>query len=262
MKILLTSDWHLDAVTAGVPRLDEIDPYIEELLEVIVREKINFVFHLGDLFDPGSMLGALYTATVIDIAGRLADSGADAVVWVAGNHDVIESSRGATTLSPLAAANRQGRLGAGDGADTYVFERPTFAELVGFDVPNLRLVALPYVARAVERMPGFEDLRAAAFAEAAALGEKWPLVVIGHLTVPGALVGSETTDMPRGRDLDFPFEDVARLNPALVASGHYHKAQVVSHEATGLDIVIPGSPFRLTFGERDDKRKGFVIVEI
>ena len=260
MKILLTSDWHLDAVTAGVPRLDEIGPYVEELLGVIAREKINFVFHLGDLFDPGSMLGALYTANVIDIAGRLADSGAEAVVWVAGNHDVIESSRGATTLSPLAAAVRAGRIGAGDGAETHVVERPTFLELVGYDIPNLRVVALPYVARAVERMPGHDDLRAAAFAEAAALGDKWPLVVIGHLTVPGALVGSETTDMPRGRDLDFPLEEVSRLNPALVAAGHYHRAQTVDHG--GLVVVIPGSPHRLTFGERDDTRKGFTVIEL
>lgn len=256
MKILLTADWHLDAVTAGVPRLDEIGPYVDELLETIRGEGIDFVFHLGDLFDPGAMLGPHYTATVIEIAGRLADSGAEAVVWIAGNHDVIESSLGTTTLSPLAAAVAAGRVGCGDGAETEVIERPRFLELVGRGPVGLGVLALPYVARAVERTPGFDD---DAFEEAARFKAK-PLVVIGHRTVPGAIVGSETYDLPRGRDLDFPYEDVSDLKPVLVANGHYHRAQFVI--VGDLGVVIPGSPHRLTFGERDDERKGFTVVEL
>lgn len=246
-------------MTAGVPRLNEIGPYVEELLEVVDRESVDYVFHLGDLFDPGTMLGAHYAATVIEIAAQINGEARAGSVWIAGNHDVIESSLGSTTISPLAAAVAYGDTGA--RANVWVFERPGAARLsLGADGAGVALLALPYVARAVERTSGFAHVYEDAFVKAARFAEELPLVVIGHLTVPGALVGSETYDMPRGRDVDFPFEAVAALKPAFVANGHYHKAQTV--QAHGLTIVIPGSPHRLTFGERDDTRKGFTVIEI
>lgn len=253
MKILLTSDWHIDARTAGVPRYEELTIYIEELVRVVLREKVDFIFHLGDFFNPGGMLVPLYTAKIINIVRAFehqlfGESACEAMVLIAGNHDTIEDSRGPTVLSPLAAMYQF-------SDQVHVCERPQAFELVGRGAVRLGVLALPYVARAAYNAVN----TASAFENAAKLPDI-PLVVIGHQTVPGALLGSETRDMPRGRELELPTEAIAKLKPSLVANGHYHRAQTVS--SYGLEIVIPGSPQRLTFGERNDTRKGYTIVEI
>lgn len=247
MKALLTSDWHLDWVTAGAARIRELETYISIVEEVIKREAIDYVFFLGDACDPGGMLASLYATTLIDAARRF-HRACRGSVWIAGNHDVIESSRGITTLSPVRAAMADIR-----NADRFeVFERPGF-----IDLPGLGVLALPYVARDVEATSYGVDFTEAV-GEAATSSN--PVCVIGHLTVPGARMSSESNELARGRDVDFPGNDIfANLDPVFVANGHYHEAQIVKY--AGLDIIIPGSPVCLTFGERNDDAKGFTILE-
>lgn len=245
MKILLTSDWHIDARTAGVPRFYEIDSYVDELIRVIEEDDINFLFHLGDYFNPGRKLGPLYTATLISIVCRL-KSVLEGIVLIAGNHDVIEDSRGPTVLSPLQSIHF-------DDDVVRVCERTSCFDLVGSF--SISVLALPYVARSIDDSENVSD----AFGRASNRPDI-PLVVIGHRSILGAIVGSETRDMSRGRDIDFPIEKVYGLKPTFIANGHYHRAQIV--HLHNMSIVIPGSPQRLTFGERDDKQKGYTVVEI
>ena len=247
MKALLTSDWHLDAVTAGATRLPELESYIEIIADVTEREGIDFVFFLGDACDPGGMLGSLYTTTMIRAARRLHRAACVGSVWIAGNHDVIESSRGVTTLTPIGEA----MSGGGDGRFA-LFERPGFV-----DLPGLGVLALPYVARDLEATAYSDDLGEAIEAASSFDG---PVCVLGHLTVPGARMSSESHELARGRDVDIPIADVLTIvDPVFVANGHYHEAQIVKYG--GAEIIIPGSPVRLTFGERNDDRKGFTILE-
>lgn len=247
MKVLLTSDWHLDWVTAGAARLTELERYIDVVEEVVVREAVDFVFFLGDGCDPGGMLASLYAATMIDAARRFHRAARRGSVWIAGNHDVIESSRGTTTLSPV-------RVAMEGNEDVFaVFERPGFIEL-----PGLGVLALPYVARDVETTAYGADLTDALRAASATSS---PVCVLGHLAVPGARMSSESHELARGRDVEIPIGDVmAILEPVFVANGHYHDAQIVKYG--GAEIIIPGSPVRLTFGERNDDLKGFTILEV
>jgi DNA repair protein SbcD/Mre11 len=241
VKLLLTADWHIDAVTAGVPRVDEIDGFVEKLVEVIEKEKIDFFFHLGDFFNPGKMLCSYYTAKMIEIITEISHTDVERIVLIAGNHDVIENSRGATTLSPMVAAFPC-------HPKIHIFEQPG-ATLLHVREETIAVLALPYVARACNDPQNLANVLMSVKGSGST-----PLVVVGHMTVPGATVGSETKDMARGRDLDMP--DLSELKPALVAAGHYHRAQRVG------EVVIPGSPFRFTFGERNDENKGYTIVEI
>lgn len=262
MKLLLTSDWHLDAVTAGVRRLGEFDAYLEAVIETIEEESIDHVFVLGDYFDPGTMRAHELTALLLEIAGRLAERPVANVVFIAGNHDVVESSEGWTTLSPLVTALKWGFC-AGESARLHVMQLPGAIVLSNSadGDPSLVVLCLPYVSRAMQSKSGTGGYNVAyPMSDAAQLSEKLkvPLVVLGHLTVPGAVLGSESKEMARGRDVDLP--RLAELNPALVANGHYHRCQIV--KCGGVDVVIPGSPMRFTFGERDDQQKGFTVVEI
>ena len=252
MKLLLTSDWHLDAVTAGIPRVDEFDPYLRRVADAVREHSVDAVGVLGDIFDPGKMNGPEMTTRLLDAAKVLDASGAKWVLWIAGNHDVVESSQGWTTLTPLDRALGGGFL-RGSGTHHRVFEYPQTLKLGGFAV-----LALPYVARAAAAPHDMAE----AIEKAKTLRDQGiPLIVLGHMMVPGAIMGSESHEMARGRDVDMPLDHLAELTPALVANGHYHRAQTVKGPG-GIRVVIPGSPHRFTFGERHDADKGFVILDL
>ena len=76
--------------------------------------------------------------------------------------------------------------------------------------------------------------------------------------LPGIHPGSETEDMPRGREVLFPGEQtrgaVARMN------GHYHARQTHGLGDGGPDVIIPGSLARLGFGEESNE-PGFLLVD-
>jgi DNA repair exonuclease SbcCD nuclease subunit len=245
VKILLTSDWHLDAVTAGKPRLSEACEHIEELISVVEREEVDVVAFLGDAFDPGQMLGPVYGDVISRAAGRFARAARMGTIFIAGNHDVIETSEPRSTLSPLAGIQPWV-----DGL--FVAERPCV-----HDVGDVRFLLLPYVSRAATKAsPDDLEIALARCSVKARSGKN--LVVLSHMTIPGAVMGSESKELSRGRDLDLP--SLAELEPDLVANGHYHRHQVMRHG--GVDVVIPGSPLRLTFGEAGDRLKGYVVAEV
>lgn len=253
MKILISSDWHLDAITAGVPRIAELESYLDALEEAIETQDIDAAILGGDYFDPGGMRAHELTAILIQAVGRLARR-LENLIIIAGNHDVVESSEGWTTLSPLREAIAA--FGRGMGAcDVWVAERPGCRLIhTPFSTANrVSVLALPYTARAVNVA---DDLKRA-IADAA--DREGKLIVIGHMTVPGAALGSESKEMARGRDLDLPVERLAELRPTYVFNGHYHRAQVVQGP---VPVIIPGSPWRVTFGEAGDADKGFLVVEV
>ena len=254
MKLLITSDWHLDAVTAGIPRVGEFDLYLDQVVAASQEHDVDTIAVLGDYFDPGKMNGPEMTARLMEAALKLSGAGAKLLIWIAGNHDVVESSGGWTTITPLKLALEDG-FARGTRHHHIVFERP---KLAVFRLPGWALLALPYQARAAMIPEEMETALAAAKAERN-LGV--PLIVLGHMTVPGAILGSESHEMARGRDMDLPMDQLADLSPVIVANGHYHKAQTVKGPG-GLRVVIPGSPHRFTFGERHDADKGFVILDI
>lgn len=248
MKICLTSDWHIDATTAGKSRFDELPGYLSHLAEA---GPFDYLFHLGDVFDPGSRLGPLYTREIAKAARFIDLRVADRSVWIAGNHDIIEIDEPCSTVSFLPSF---------DSRSIRFADYPRFIEFN--QGPILGVLCLPYVSRTYAKTDLYSASLDLAFAEA----KRWkaraphPLVVIGHLTVPGAKMGSESYEMARGRDVDFPAHDVRELEPTFVANGHYHEAQIV--KLSGLDVIIPGSPHRFTFGERDDVDKGFTVIEL
>lgn len=248
MKILVSSDWHLDAVTAGVRRIHEHDDYHRAIVDCVIAEGIELVLLLGDYFDPGTMAAHRCSERLMWAVGELAQMGI-LVVVLAGNHDVVEGGD-STVLSPMLAASVRGF----GGDNVVVVEEPT-----AFEARGVVVLALPYVARANRGLYA-PDRMAELYSHARELGRGLPVIVIAHLTVTGAQMGSESEEFARGSELLLPVDDIAKLSPALVLNGHYHRPQTV--HAGRVDVVIPGSPQRLTFAEEGDYEKGFLVVEL
>jgi DNA repair exonuclease SbcCD nuclease subunit len=231
MKFLVTSDWHLDASTAGFDRFDDVLGAVNVMVKAAIDERVDvFVFN-GDLCDPDTVRAHRAVAVAAAVAAELHLAGIKSW-WIAGNHDVVEDGNGATTLSALRSI---------PGA--MVFEDAT--HFCGHrDSPDI--VILPFAARSRAYDPGEFVATCERHREAA--------LVFGHLNIAGITPGSETKDMPRGREVFWPLDEInAKFPKVLMVAGHYHRSQVFK------DVRVVGSPARLTFGEQDNDPKYLII---
>lgn len=238
MKFALSSDWHPDWQTLGVSRFDEIAKAARHSAKVAVEAEVSHYIFTGDLADPtaeGGMFEAINLAADIIVGLANADI---TVIFIAGNHDVCTDGSGATTLTPLRHIERY------CPGQVYIVERPSIISMT----EEFKLMCLPFTAPSHAYDP-------AVFASKC--DEK--TIVAAHLTVPGIHPGSETTDMPRGREIVFPFKETKKA--VMRINGHYHQRQNFDPRDGGPLIHIPGSLARLGFGE-EDNNPAFSIIEV
>jgi exonuclease SbcD len=94
-------------------------------------------------------------------------------------------------------------------------------------------------------------------AKAQELDPKLPAILVAHVWVTGATVGSERS-MTIGQEHALLLSSVAHPAFDYIALGHIHKHQVLSQNPP---VVYAGSLERLDFSEAEDD-KGFYLVEI
>lgn len=239
-SIIASTDWHPDAVTMGVPRFEEVEQAVEVTVDDAIKRHVDLYLFLGDLADPESQgLTSRAQALSIRTARRLQQHEIPSI-WIPGNHDVHEDGSGKTTLTPLSAFDDDDSL-------IHVAEEVRIIEVA----ENLVVLCLPFVP-----ISHGIDLDAR-------VRELWPkgtrVITISHLSVPGVMPGSETTDMPRGREIGYPFDATKRS--ILRLQGHYHRRQDFDPKDGGPPIIIPGSLARLTFGE-EDHEPSYLYVEV
>jgi DNA repair exonuclease SbcCD nuclease subunit len=242
MKLIVSSDWHLDASTSGLPRFDDVRAAVDEVVGAARREHVDAFLFLGDLCDPDTTRSHRCSAAAIAVALKCRAMSV-ASFWLAGNHDVVEDGFGTTTLSAL----RESEVA------TRIFEQPGVVS----PFSGVSILALPFTPRSHAYDPAkyVEDV-----AKSGALTDD-KVIIIGHLNIEGITPGSETTDMPRGRDVFLPTAAIAKHFPkATVLNGHYHQRQSFDTR-DGVVVNIPGSLERLTFGEERNE-PGYLIVEI
>jgi DNA repair exonuclease SbcCD nuclease subunit len=239
VKLLLTSDWHGDHVTEGVSRFDDIERAVEQTVKTAVDEKVDHYCFLGDLADPDKNLSVFRAiGLAMDVAMELRQWPIRSH-WLAGNHDVIEDGSNTTTLTPLKSI--------ADNDHTYVYENPGYANLTeGADA--IRMLALPFTATSNPYDP--------VHYASDELETDDTLVVLSHLNLSGITPGSETKELPRGREVSLPFGMFrSRPGTTLLFSGHYHQRQRYEN------VEIVGSLVRLTFGE-ENHTPGYLLVDL
>ncbi len=86
MRILHTSDWHLGKTLESKTRYKEQQHFIDEMLDIIKREKPDAVIISGDVFDtsnPPAAAEAMFFNSIV----RFSEDGIRPVIVTAGNHD-------------------------------------------------------------------------------------------------------------------------------------------------------------------------------
>lgn len=234
MRVVCVSDLHLDARTAGAPRREDLTEQLERVVEKFIAEEEEaqdrlFVFG-GDLADPHRASSCYASAVAVMAATKLAWAGVDSI-WITGNHDVVQDGTGDHTLLSVAALSDD---------RVHVRAFPDVVAVGGYarvtHAGARRVMCLPYPSTATAYDP-----------EAYVRGYEGPAphLVVGHLSLPGMHPGSETLEMPRGRDYPWPVAAIRERWPSVpIVAGHYHRAQTT---AEGVHVV--GALGRLTFGD-------------
>lgn len=232
MKFVVTGDWHGDAQTHGVRRFEDVREAAHATVDAAIAEGAIAYAFLGDLCDPDSGARTFRVIQLaLEIAMRLKERSI-ASIWLAGNHDVIEDGSGDTTLSPLRAL----------GGNVYVAESPSM-----LGVGSVRFWTLPFAATARH----YDPEKAAKLID----GPRERNVVLGHLTeISGVEPGEETLEMPRGRGVRLPVEELVP-RACMIFNGHFHRRQKVG------PVWLPGALARLTFCE-EGHSPGFMVAEV
>lgn len=92
MKILHTSDWHLDAKLEQWSRAEEHERFFQWLRKTLIAEQVDALVVSGDIFDSGAPGNAAYLRYTEFLRGLYQDvaegmSPCKSVIIVAGNHD-------------------------------------------------------------------------------------------------------------------------------------------------------------------------------
>lgn len=260
MKLVVTSDWHADHSTLGVRRYDEVTRAVDESVDAAINEKADAYICLGDVADPdtgGDTCRAQYLA--MRTACKLAHHGIRSI-WLRGNHDVWEDGTGACVLTPMRALEEIDWPTDYDASEVlvHVADHPRVVWLAD----DLAVLCLPFMP--VSHAVDIEMMAAALYPSLSVRGDKKlagppRVIVISHLTVPGVVAGEETNEMPRGREVVYPF--AATKDAVLRLQGHYHARQQFEPNDGGPPLIIPGSLARLTFGD-EEHEPGFLIINV
>ncbi len=98
MKILHTSDWHLGKSLDGISRLNEQNIFLDEILNILEREKIDLILISGDIFD-SPLPSAKAENMLYRYLKRYSDGGKRPIIIISGNHDSSEKLEALNSLS-------------------------------------------------------------------------------------------------------------------------------------------------------------------
>jgi exonuclease SbcD len=233
-------------------RLGEQAVFLDWLIEVLRREKVEALLVSGDVFDaanPPQEAVALY----FDFLKRLADLKTVKAVITGGNHDSASHLNAPRELLKRFEVHVFGQAGANvvDLGGAVVAAVPFLRER------DLREVGAGVtMAKVQEQVKGaIRAHYAGQLAACRAVAGERPMIAMGHLTVLGAVTSDSERDIHVGNLGAVGADVFAGFD--YTALGHLHRPQKVA----GLEGVrYSGSPIALSFSEAGDA-KSVVVVE-
>jgi len=272
MRILHTSDWHLNSVLGGrCPRNDDLRCALQQIGSYLIERAVDIMVVSGDLFRERSSPEQLRAGIGIikDCFHPFIQRGGT-ILAISGNHDsetFFSTLRDAMDLvSPLEARDDIHPCGR-----VYIAPNARNIKLQTPDGEIVQFVLMPYPTirylRKEEslKFQNFEERNRAVGAafklilrtQQEKLDPRWPAILVSHIAVRGVTTSAQyyldqsNEVMLEPGDLSFPW--------TYVALGHLHRP----------GEVIPGAPHmryagsieRMDYGERNDE-KSAVLLDI
>lgn len=272
MRILHTSDWHLNDRLGRISRQGDIVKRLEEIANYLDEHKVDVMVVAGDLFSQYNRLDELKSAV-----GEMRDVfqpfllGGGTIVTISGNHDNEAFFNLMRFALDLADPIDPKKPGARPGGRLYLAAQPTYLLLEDKVGQQVQFVLMPYPTSS--RYLKDEKTKYGSLDEKnsllhQAMLEKIDLIKNKHIKpgLPSVLVshahirGSQLHNLYRiseREDVVFDAGDIP-TNWAYAAYGHIHKPQPL---AGTTHVRYSGSIERLDYGERDDE-KSVVLVEV
>lgn len=272
MRILHTSDWHLNDRLGSINRQKDIVERLKEIARYLKDHKVDVMVVSGDLFSQYTRLEDIRDA-INDVNGVfkpfLLDGGT--IIAISGNHDNEALFEMMRTMLDLASPIDPQNSGVRPRGRLYLVTQPTYLLLEDKTGQQVQFVLMPYPTSArylrdedvkyktLEERNSF--LHAAMVKRLQLFKEKHvkaelPSVLVTHIHIRGAQTHTLYRITER-EDVVFDPIDIP-INWAYVACGHIHKPQAVSGAS---HVRYSGSIDRMDYGEVDDD-KSVVLVDI
>ncbi len=248
MRLLHTSDWHLGAADGERSLNEDQRFFIDEIIRIIEREKVDAVLIAGDVYDR-SVASAeairLYDDAVTRICGDLGVP----VCIIAGNHDGPERLSTCSGLLSWVGLHIAGAL-------------TRSPQVVSFD--DAEIFLLPWITEEKvksvfpeerDAVSGIEDAyRVAVNRMRAAFTPGKRHILIAHAFITNA----ETSTSDRAAEIGFAMQVPVSVFDGFdyVALGHIHKPQDVSPT-----VRYSGTPMPFSFGREEGQEKSVTIVD-
>ncbi|WP_051688092.1 metallophosphoesterase family protein [Desulfofalx alkaliphila] len=267
IRILHTADWHIgvenygriDRATGVHGRLLDFLSSLDLLVKQAIEQQVDLVLFCGDAFKNREPSETHQNALARRLK-QLSDAGIKVFLLV-GNHDLPNAAGKSNALDIYRTLEVPG-VTVGRHPDLYTIETKGGPIQIG---------AIPYPSRSAwlarkgqsgKTIAQLEEEMSANLAAVARqlsrrLNTSLPAVLCAHITVDGAVAGSEHTIMV-GKDLAVPASALQQPGFAYIALGHIHRYQVLADHPP---LVYSGSHDRIDFGEENQK-KGYVLVDI
>ena len=263
MKILHTSDWHLGQYFMMKTREAEHFAFLNWLVDIIKKEKIDALIVAGDIFDssaPPSYARKLYSDFIV----KLQTSDCKQLIIVSGNHDSVavlnesKSLLNALNVSVLAGLsedlsehlltlkNKSQQEAAVVCALPFLRAKDVMSSEFGLSAEKKQLNLQQGIENTYQKMYQLAQDRCA--------DKKLPIIATGHLTTVGCSVSESERDIYIGTLGAFP----ASLFPDFdyIALGHLHRAQKVQKSE---HIRYSGSPIALSFDETKHDKQVMIV---
>jgi exonuclease SbcD len=251
----------LDPATGVNQRVLDFLRRFDELIEYGLEHEVDLVLFAGDAYkrrDPNPTHQRAFARRI----KRLTDAGIPVVLLV-GNHDLPAMVQKASSVDIFRTLDVPNVI-VGREEDVHTVETrrgPVQVATVPYPVRQRLLAHDEYRGLSIEQLDKelqyivTDNIRALA----AKLDPKVPAVLLAHLTVSGAVYGSERSVMI-GRDAVVLSSALADPAWDYVALGHVHKHQSLNGDGYP-PVVYAGSLERIDFGEEKEP-KGFCWVEL
>lgn len=254
IKILHTSDWHIDQLSKWSAKkskiiewISEFSQYhldkIQEMIEYSIKNKINFFIFAGDLFHDSlsnhKEKDIIYKELLKKI-NQLKDNWIY-TIFLSGNHDITKRIKEQSKTNSL-------ELFYNINYNDFLFVNTPESNTINFkdykiNEEYIRIILLPYLRSIEDKNKVYDTIN-----KIISKTPKWrKIIIVWHLDIFWALynwVEIQSLDL---KDINtWHPEELEEFWVDLILLGHIHNHQILWKEKK---IVYCWSPFRLSFNE-------------